>query len=590
MSRVKTPILAVAYLRKSTNEERTEKSIKDQRSRIGKLKPPEDGASYKILKWYDKDRGIPGWKRGAKRPDYHRLVEELAETGAKAILVDDFDRFSRADPGEVIHDIQKLRELGVRFLHSANEGSRDLMGGPEVWVVIAAEAMKGYGFSMGLSRRIANARKDAAQKGKRSGGPAPYGLKDDGRGGLLFGDPKEIRIVKLIFDWFVERKKSMNWIAWELNRKKVPTPKGGAKWYTAVVKGILKRKAYAGTFAYNQKKSGQFHVVNGDKEVVPVARYEDVDRKTWQETDEGLFAQKGVYKALIPPKLFDGAQKRLKSFEGKGGRRPRKDGYPLSGIVICGECDKPMYGSAPPGRGYRVYRCSTPSNSGTCGCYEIREELILPFVLQALGEELKDLEKLLSAPPDSLAVPNKMEAEQRAEALREKDELAKQIKLNTRRMMDEPDKRKRRVMDEVLSEMHNRLEQVESELTEDTPQKGYSREQARALHEWWTDFEKRAVSVPVDGKQVGVVASFYQDPESEEAAVLLDARIVNEALHELGCRVELWWSTRKITLTSGKRQKRYTFERGRLRLGQNIDVLFRSLPPSAGFNASTRSR
>ena len=67
-------IRAVLYCRKSTDEERAEKSIKDQKARIEKLVPQEDNCRYEMVKSYTKDRGVPGWKRGSKRPDYHRIA------------------------------------------------------------------------------------------------------------------------------------------------------------------------------------------------------------------------------------------------------------------------------------------------------------------------------------------------------------------------------------------------------------------------------------------------------------------------------------------------------------------------------------
>lgn len=79
-------IPAVAYLRKSTNEEGAEKSIRYQRERIHRLIPPIEGARYKIVKIYDADLGVPGWKRGAKRPDYFKLVNQLNETGRRPSL------------------------------------------------------------------------------------------------------------------------------------------------------------------------------------------------------------------------------------------------------------------------------------------------------------------------------------------------------------------------------------------------------------------------------------------------------------------------------------------------------------------------
>ena len=85
---------------------------------------------------------------------------------------------------------------------------------------IAMSAMASHEFSTRLSRRIANARLDAAKKGLRSGGEAPYGLANDGKGGLKPGNPKEVRWVRWIFDQFVKHLQSMNAIAAELNGEK----------------------------------------------------------------------------------------------------------------------------------------------------------------------------------------------------------------------------------------------------------------------------------------------------------------------------------------------------------------------------------
>jgi len=86
---------AVGYLRKSTKgerdgHERQEKSIPQQRVEVGKL---ADGR-FAILKWFE-DEGISGWKRGAKRPDFQRMIAEAKSLGAQAIVCDNIDRFSR---------------------------------------------------------------------------------------------------------------------------------------------------------------------------------------------------------------------------------------------------------------------------------------------------------------------------------------------------------------------------------------------------------------------------------------------------------------------------------------------------------------
>lgn len=581
-------IPAVGYLRKSTNEETTEKSIADQKARIKLLEPLDRDAKYDIVRWYEKDKGVPGHKRGAKRPDYYRMVQELlTETKAKAILVDDADRFSRADELEVVHDVQELREkYGIRWIHCASQGCVDLVNDPMACWKIALWAMASHEFSKRLSRRISHARLDAAKKYKRSGGTAPYGMENDGNGGLKFGDSKEVKVVRQIFDWFVRQLKSMNWIAGELNRQRIPASFGG-KWFTASVRELLRHREYRGDFTYNSRKSGRFHIVNGNQEVVAVSQYDDADRQPWKVTDEGRIVKEGIFKPLIDPEIFDAAQKRLATFELKGGRKPRVDGFPLSRVLVCDNCDNVMNGCQPTGRSYRIYRCAGNSynGAGTCKSYEIREELILPVVMRMLGEEITDLQKLLSSPPEELVRPNKRQREERAAKQRERDELEQRIQLAVRNIMFSDDARTRRDMDAELTKMRDTLERLDAELSEVPRVSGYSREDLAALNAWWEDFQKRAVSVPVPGKWPKA-ALFHHDPFSDEGAVLLDARVVNEALHALGCEVRLRWRTDRVRLKNGKEGNRHTLVKGRFRLGQRTrEVRFNSANKRKGQQA-----
>ena len=579
------PIAAVAYCRKSTNEERAEKSIADQRARIGKLKPLEEGTTYSVVRWYVRDKGVPGWKRGASRPDYFKLVGELKDTGAKAILVDDMDRFSRADEMETVADVQHLRELGVDVIHAVNQGSRDLHQEGAVHI-IAAQANASHAHSTRLSRRVAEARKDAALQGKRSGGEAPYGLANDGKGGLKHGDPKQIRTVRWVFDQFANCCTSMNHIAGELNRKKVPARKGG-KWYVATVKNLLRERAYRGDFVYNEKKSGQFHIINGKHEVEKVSRYADRQRKAWKATSEGLIVHKGVYKPLVDPKLFDKAQKRLARFSLKGSRRPRADGYPLSGILICTECNKPMYGCTH--RGRRVYRCSSNAKSGpgSCGYFWVAEEEILPRVLKELWAGVEGLRASLISPPEELRRPQKRKAEERRAIQRQLDKLVKDLKVATRNVGLASDSRIRRDLTGMLVGMHNEKDGLEAQLADEPDGSKYSREQLDALNQWWDEFTSRAVSTAVEGG-IPVAAHLFADHESEEGRVLIDTQVLNDALHRLGARVEMYWTTRQVTLSNGKRQRRYGWERGRLTLGNRSVTLYKT-PPAAACNGNSEA-
>src|SRR4051794_39609514 len=92
-------IPAAAYTRKSTKgkkadgRERQENSIPNQKTEIQQLAAKH---GYRILRWYS-DEGKSGWKLGAKRPDFKRLIEDAEQLqDIKAVVVDDLDRFSRA--------------------------------------------------------------------------------------------------------------------------------------------------------------------------------------------------------------------------------------------------------------------------------------------------------------------------------------------------------------------------------------------------------------------------------------------------------------------------------------------------------------
>lgn len=582
-------ILAVAYCRKSTNEEMTEKSIADQQARIAKLQPQESGTRYEIVRWYTADKGVPGWKRGAKRPDYFRLIKELKENGAKAILVDDMDRFSRADEFEVVSHTQELREVHrIRYIHSVNQGSVDLVADQYAPMKIAMGAMAGHEFCTRLSRRLAHARLDAAMKGLRSGGRAPYGMamaNGDGkpvtpgahtrsadRGKRLIpGDPKEVKVVQWIFDQFVTHGRSMNWLAADLNRRGVPR-RTGKKWYVASLRELLQRREYVGDFSYNSRRSGEFHVVQkvgSQFEVVRTSNYHDDKPSPWKLTSDDRIVRENTHKGIISRKLFNAAQKRLAEFKLKGSRKPRAGGYPLSRILICDHCGKPMYGCHPTGRKHRVYRCGTPAKSGigTCGTFEVREEVILPFVMRLLGEEITDLRKLLSSPPDELREPNKVKADQRKQLEQDRQALSVRIEKSVERLLDIEDRDTRQALDRKISEMRTELREADAALAVKPTANGYSRRDLEALNAWWEDFEKHAVSVPVPGDP-SPECVFWQDPNSEEQAFMMDARRVNEALHALGCEVRLRWKTEQVTLPSGKVRTRHRLVKGRFRLGQ----------------------
>ncbi len=53
------------------------------------------------------------------------------------------------------------------------------------------------------------------------------------------------------------------------------------------------------------------------------------------------------------------------------------------------------------------------------------------------------------------------------------------------------------------------------------------------MNNWWDDFEKRAVTFPVKGK-ITAYAAFYQVPDYEDQALVVNASVYNDLLSKVG--------------------------------------------------------
>ncbi len=603
---------AVGYLRKSTRGERKggngerrqkqEKSIPQQREEITKLAR----GRFAVVKWFE-DEGVSGWKRGAKRPDFQQMMSEVSSLGAQAVLCDNIDRFTRATYDDVMEDVRALRKAGVRWVVTASHGEYDLDAGRRNdiagIITFATAVWMAHEYSRNLGRRIARARRDAAEDGKRTGGPVPYGLADDGKGGLQPGDPAKAGVVVWMFEQFVNHLRSLHWLAGDLNSRKIRGPIGGP-WYAKTIGNLLRQRAYRGDFLFNRYRRGQFFGIDADGEITDAAELDGPGK---------LYLTERAYeRPLVDPELFDKAQIRLDTLANNPSRRKRA-GYPLTGVLFCAHCGSPLHGVQVRRRSGRrsptVYRCSGNSlhGQGTCRQHQIREDRILPFILRALGEEVADLTTLYGKPPDELCAQDKQRAERRAQLQAERDKLASVIGRAEENMLFSDDPRTRKSLDARITALRDELERLDAKLAEPTDEGASMREKATALAAWWDQFTAQAVCVPT--------RYWMENPDNPDEhlnlAVTADPRKVNEALLDIGCEVKLKWKAETFTsmqykdmegtLRGGNPKKRYVVTGGRFRLGQQKGTLHkgqflgrtdcrRASPPCASRPGARRSR
>jgi site-specific DNA recombinase len=179
-----------------------------------------------------------------------------------------------------------------------------------------------------ISERQLDSRRALRNAGRYSGSRPPYGYRphDTGRGHVLVQDAKA---AKIIHDMVAMAKdgKSNNGIAIELNRREIPSPKGG-EWAGDSVRFVLNNPALMGQ---SWRKDGTLVRDSAGK---PVTFTDD---------------------PIITADEFAVLQAALRTRS--NGPVERKNGHQLRQVLFCGQCSRPMYGTAETHRRYAYYRC-----------------------------------------------------------------------------------------------------------------------------------------------------------------------------------------------------------------------------------------
>src|SRR6516225_4869173 len=85
---------------------------------------------------------------------------------------------------------------------------------------------------------------------------APFGYRLDPerprRADAVRVEPGEAALVAQLFDWYLEPQATVYRLARRLTDLEVPTPRGGPRWNTASVRGILRNPSYAGRALSNR--------------------------------------------------------------------------------------------------------------------------------------------------------------------------------------------------------------------------------------------------------------------------------------------------------------------------------------------------
>ena len=249
------------------------------------------------------------------RTAMQRLLLDVAQplVPFRAVLVYDVSRWGRfQDPDEAAACELTCKRRGIRVIYCAEQFAND--GSISSSVLIGLKRSMAAEFSRELSVRVFAGACNIAKQGYAQGGVACFGLRrvvvdETGRvrDTLAFGERKgiqshrvslspgpkaEVEAVRLVFQLFIDKRRTRSEIAELLNARGIPWV-GGHPWRMEAVHAVLTNERYAGTAIYN-RKSGKLKA--------PV-----------RENTRDLWIRKeGAYESIIPMPRFLRAQQMIR--------------------------------------------------------------------------------------------------------------------------------------------------------------------------------------------------------------------------------------------------------------------------------------
>jgi len=333
-------VRGVGYVRMSTSMQ--ERSPAEQQAAI-EAHCRKNGIT--LLRVYA-DLGISG-DDTRRRPQFRQMIADGAAGKFDRIVVFDRSRFGRFDSIDFGKWVSPLRDAGVA-LETLDRGIEDWedLGGR---ILSMVEQEGKHSLLRDLSRTIVRSKTRKALENNGYSGPTPYGysrrVKVEGRYHIseLVIDPQKSQVVKRIFTMYAAAGGSLHNIADALNADGIPSPRGRQLWRKNTIQRILLNEVYRGDAVWGRRQTGKYSARQGS-EIVGRRRGAKVERVD-------PIVHPDAVPAIVSRELYERVQRLMK--ERAKATRPQAAVRPLSGLVFCGTCGRPMHSD-----GANGFRCS----------------------------------------------------------------------------------------------------------------------------------------------------------------------------------------------------------------------------------------
>jgi len=358
-------------------------SIQNQKKLLTKYSIENDWSIYKIYS----DDDYSGLD--INRPEFNHMIKDAREGKFNIILCKHQSRFSRDI--EVVEKYlhRKFPEWGIRFvsltdnvdtLDETNKKSRQINSLVNEW------------YSEDISRSIRATFKVKREEGKFIGSFASYGyIKDPKNKNKLIIDDEAARVIKMIFNWYLEGNGTQH-ISRMLNERGIPNPtkhkqrkglnyKNSSQtdayglWNKTTIRRILRNEVYIGNTVQGKREKLNYK----SNKIVSTSK------------DKWVLVE-NTHEPIIDNNTFEAVQKRLSKkirSTGKG------KAHIFAGKVRCMDCKSTM-NKVRSGKGYEYLRCKLylrDPKKKLCTSHSIRLDVLVDIVTERLKSHLDKIDE-----------------------------------------------------------------------------------------------------------------------------------------------------------------------------------------------------
>lgn len=340
----------------------------------------------------------------AARPEMIRLLHDCEENLMDAVLVMDIDRLGRGDMTDQGIIINAFKNNDVRIITPDKTYDLDNEFDEDFFDLSAFFARKELKM---IKRRLARGKVAALNEGNYIGANAPYGYRKEKK--TLVIVPEQAKIVRLMFDLYVNQGYGDTRISRYLEEHGIPNASGRPGWERTTIRRMLNNPVYIGKIAWNKRK---FFYEDGIRK--------ESTLKSIKEWD----IYEGKHEAIIDEATFWKAQELATERYTPHIHQSKALSNPIAYIVKCGACGCTMTQRTSKGR-LPSLRCHKHCGGVASSQIHLIEKRIVELLTESLidfqlkfssstGEDewIQEINLLEAAIRKSLSQQDKMQAQQ----------------------------------------------------------------------------------------------------------------------------------------------------------------------------------